>query len=270
MRTLVHLSDLHFGRDRPELLRPLLEAVNAAKPDLVAISGDLTQRATDEQFRAAAAFIEALAAPVLCVPGNHDVPLHNLVLRVVMPWRRYKRWIGRDLEPHYSDEEMIVVGANTVNPLAWQQGWFRSRSLERVKRAFDSAADGKGSQTRIVVAHHPMEHAPGERKELMRGAERAVDYLSGCGADVILTGHLHTWRAEPFAEVAGREVVLQIHAGTGLSTRMRGEVNDFNLLRISGERIDVLRYAVSDEALTYEVSEQRSFLGGGGRWKLQA
>ena len=57
---LIHLSDLHFGRDRPELMRPLLDAVNGLSPDLVAISGDLTQRAFDSQFRAARAFIDRI------------------------------------------------------------------------------------------------------------------------------------------------------------------------------------------------------------------
>ena len=101
MRTIVHLSDLHFGRTRPDLLEPLVEAVNGAAPDLVAVSGDLTQRARGRQFREARAFLDRLAAPCLVVPGNHDVPLDHLLLRLFGPWRRYCRLIGSELEPGY-------------------------------------------------------------------------------------------------------------------------------------------------------------------------
>lgn len=264
MRRVVHLSDLHFGRDRPGLMRPLIETVNGLAPDLVAISGDLTQRATEAQFRAAAAFVASLKPPVLAVPGNHDVPLHNLLMRLVRPWTRYRRWIGRDLEPCWSDDELIVAGANTVNPLSWQRGRFRSRSLARIRQSF---SDG-GGRVRIVVVHHPMEHAPEDGRGLMRGAGRAIDELAGCGADVILSGHLHSWRAGPFARAAGQGVVLQVHAGTGLSTRVRGEPNDFNLLDVSASRIRVQRHVAQEDASAFRLAESRVFHGGGGRWTL--
>src|SRR5579875_2925577 len=99
MRRIVHLSDLHFGRTRPDLLGPLLESIHAAAPDLVAVSGDLTQRARAGQFAAARRFLAALPRPVLVVPGNHDVPLDAAWARLLWPWRRYRHWIGRDLEP---------------------------------------------------------------------------------------------------------------------------------------------------------------------------
>ncbi|MCE6969439.1 metallophosphoesterase family protein [Cereibacter sphaeroides] len=265
MRRVLHLSDLHFGRDRPELMRPLIETVNSLEPDLVAISGDLTQRATEAQFRAAATFVAALKPPVLVVPGNHDVPLHNLAVRLVKPWQRYRRWFGRDLEPCWIDDEMIVVGANTVNPLAWQRGWFRPRSLARIRRSFA----GETERVRIVVVHHPMEHTPEDDKELMHGAGRAIEDLAGCGADVVLSGHLHTWRVGPFAEAAGRGVVLQVHAGTGLSTRVRGEPNDFNLLEVSSARIRVQRYVACEDASGFRITDSRAFHGGGGRWSVE-
>lgn len=240
MRRIVHVSDLHFGRDTPELVGPLIASVNALRPDLVAISGDLTQRATATQFRAAAAFIAALRAPVLTVPGNHDVPLHNLALRLSMPWRRWRRWIGRDLEPQFHDDEIAVVGVNTVNPLAWQQGHFPDRAIRRVCAAFGGP---KAGRTYIVVAHHPLEHRPGERKALIRNAARAVQGLSDCGVDVVLSGHLHSWGADPFILVEGRRSALQVQAGTGLSDRLRGEANDFNLLEVEGPTIAVRRHS---------------------------
>jgi len=264
MRRLVHLSDLHFGRDRPEVLSPLMQAVNAVRADLIVVSGDLTQRATEEQFAAAAAFLKGLQARTLCVPGNHDVPLHNLLMRIFMPWRRYRRWIDATLQPTFEDDEIVVVGVNTVNPFAWQRGWFRSRALRRVCGAF---CNSTGQRRHIVIAHHPLEHLPDEAKSLMRGAATAIQRMSDCGVDAILSGHLHSWRAEPFAHVEGRSSVLQIHAGTSLSSRLRGAINDFNVLEIERERITVIRHAFDDDAAEFAVAGTMVFLASAQGWR---
>lgn len=257
MKRIVHVSDLHFGRDRPELLGPLQAAIGTLQPDLVIVSGDFTQRATDPQFAAAAAFIASLNRPVLTVPGNHDVPLHNLFIRVFLPWRRYRKWINRDLEPTWSDDEMVVIGVNTVNPFAWQRGWFRSRAIRKVCAAFKGST---GRRVHIVVAHHPLEHLPGEHKSLMHNAGKGIQRLSECGADVVLSGHLHSWRAALFPPVPGRLSALQVHAGTSLSDRLRGEVNDFNLLQVERDRITIIRHAFSDESATFHAISTNIFL----------
>lgn len=240
MRRLVHLSDLHFGRDRPELLEPLIAAVNGARPDVIAISGDLTQRARERQFRAAGAFVARLQAPCVVVPGNHDVPLDKPLTRLLNPWGAWRAWYGPELEPDYRDQEIIVLGVNTVNPLSWQRGWIHGRALRRIRRAFENEPD---ERSRIVVAHHPFEHGPRQRKQLMHGATEAIDELAACGADIVLTGHLHAWRAQPFAQREGRAGVVQVHAGTGLSNRQRGEENDFNLLTLAAGAVTVERFA---------------------------
>lgn len=266
MRRIAHLSDLHFGRDRPELLDPLVEAVNELEPDLAAISGDLTQRARPSQFRAARDFIDRLEAPVLAVPGNHDVPLHNLFLRFLWPWRQYRKWISPDLEPEFHDSEMIVLGVNTVNPMAHQSGWFTPRALDRVRKAF---CNTRGRRARIVVAHHPLEHLPGEKKKLMRGADEAMEELGRLNTDIVLSGHLHSWRADPFAEKPGRNAVLQVHAGTGLSTRLRGQDNDFNLLEIDDGLIDVTRYAAAEGDDSFAMAQTRRFVTRAEGWTVK-
>ena len=266
MRRLVHLSDLHFGRDRHELLAPLVQAVNQLAPDVVVISGDLTQRATARQFAAAAAFIRDLSAPVLTIPGNHDLPLYNLFLRIALPWRRYRHWINADLEPKFMDAEIAVVGVNTVNRFVWQQGWFRTHELRRVCAEFGGTTD---KRIHIVVVHHPLEHQPEEHKHLMRNASRGVQALSDCGADVVLSGHLHNWWADPFAKVEGRRSAIQVHAGTSLSNRLRGEVNDFNLLEIEPDKITVHRHAFSDESLTFAAVAPVTFIAGSGGWSRE-
>lgn len=262
MARIIHVSDLHFGRTRPELLRPLITLLNDIGADLIAISGDLTQRARSSQFRAARAFIDRLEPPILVVPGNHDVPLDDLFTRFLLPYRRYRKWIDADLEPQFENDEITVTGINTVNPYAWQRGRIRSRTVRRVCRAFAREAD----RLRIVVAHHPFEHQPTDTKVLMKGAEEAVDALAECGADVILSGHLHSWRAEPFAERVGRRGALQVHAGTGLSTRLRGEENDFNVLTAEPGEVMVDRYAAGHGAEKFDHVQRAVFRSGPQGW----
>src|SRR5882724_10264204 len=122
MRTLVHLSDLHFGRVDERLVEPLIAAVTEIDPDLVAVSGDLTQRARSHQFREARAFLDALPQPQIVVPGNHDVPLHNVFTRFVRPLDKYKGYITDDLQPVYQDNEIVVVGVNTARSLTIKGG----------------------------------------------------------------------------------------------------------------------------------------------------
>ncbi|MFX0545964.1 metallophosphoesterase family protein [Roseovarius sp. S1116L3] len=264
MSRILHLSDLHFGRARPELLDPLIAQINDLAPNLVAISGDLTQRARSAQFREAQAFIDALDAPALVVPGNHDIPLHDPISRILHPWRNYRRVISQDLEPEHFDDRMVVLGVNTVNRFAHQSGRFSRSALARIERAFDEA----GPRTRVIVAHHPLEHRATDTKKPMRGADRAANRLAELGADLILTGHLHSWRAAPFAHRDGRRSVLQVHAGTGLSTRLRGEENDFNLIETAPEAITVTRYAAGMGNEVFAIVESRRFEADHSGWAL--
>lgn len=262
MRRLVHLSDLHFGRERPDLIEPLLEAISTLAPDLVAVSGDMTQRARDIEFRAARAFLDAVPAPVLVVPGNHDVPLHLPLHRMVVPWGGWRRWIGPDLEPVHEDEEMTVVGVNTVDALSWQTGRLSRR---RLARACERLGASPGPRLRVVVAHHPLVHPAGSKKSPIPGAAAALRRLTGCGADLILSGHLHAWHAAPLLQKDDR-AAIQLHAGTGLSTRVRGEPNDFNLIELRTGRIAVTRHVAGEDA--YAPRETRAFEASGGGWAV--
>src|SRR5690242_8777714 len=102
MRTILHLSDLHFGRTDPALIDPLLAAAREIAPDVVVVSGDLTQRARRAEFAAARAFLDALPSPQIVIPGNHDVPLYDVFSRFFRRLDRYQRTITEDLEPFFA------------------------------------------------------------------------------------------------------------------------------------------------------------------------
>ena len=248
MRTLVHLSDLHFGRVDRVVLGGLRDAVRQLEPDLVAVSGDFTQRARSWQFREARGFLESLPTPQLIVPGNHDVPLHNVFARFLNPLGGYRRHMTDDLRPHYIDREMAVIGTDTTRSFTIGGGGIRRRELRRIREVLKDAAEPASPKhearrrVTILVAHHPFDepHAGASFGRARPGPE-AVEELASEGVDVFLTGHLHVTFAGPTAKrykIGGRSAIV-VEAGTATSTRVRGEPNAFNVLRIDPQSIVV-------------------------------
>ena len=254
MRTLVHLSDLHFGRIDPAVLGPLRRAVHDAQPDLVAISGDFTQRARRTQFAAARAFIDTLEPPKLVVPGNHDVPYWNVARRFLQPLTRYRKYISDDLEPEYEDEEMIVIGVNTARALANGGGRINTRQVDRIVRRLAVLPQ---ALVRIIVTHHPFDLPPGVRERRLLGRARmAMARLSTANADLFLSGHLHLSHASRAADryrIAGHSGLI-VQAGT-VSSRSRGEQPSFNLLRIQRPEIALVKYVWDPATASFAASD---------------
>jgi 3',5'-cyclic AMP phosphodiesterase CpdA len=241
VRVIAHLSDLHFGRIDPAVLPALARAVVDTAPDLVVISGDLTQRARVSEFKAAAQFVRTLPSPQLIVPGNHDVPLYNIIQRWLSPLGRYRRYITNDLAPFYEDVEIAALGINTARAMTFKDGRINRVQIEA---GMERLAQCGKDVTRIVVTHHafdtpdPMPEAEVSHNVVGR-AEMAMAAFIRANLDMILSGHLHTTgvgEATKHYRLPGRAVLL-IRAGTATSTRQRGEVNAFNIKRIA--RLDV-------------------------------
>jgi 3',5'-cyclic AMP phosphodiesterase CpdA len=243
MRTVVHLSDLHFGQVDRAILGALLEMIEGLEPHVVAVSGDLTQRARRYQFRQARAFLDSLPGNQILVPGNHDVPLYNVLARFVAPLRGFRRHISGNLNPAYFDEEIAVLGANTTRSFTINGGTFRQTDVRRISSILQRLGE---PVVRILVGHHPFEQAsPVGTRGGRASAPHAIEELVGCGVDVFLTGHMHvgyTGHTAARYSVGGRSAIV-VEAGTAVSTRLRGEPNGFNLLRVERSRITIERRA---------------------------
>ncbi|GAB3416071.1 metallophosphoesterase [Massilia agilis] len=266
MRTLVHLSDLHFGRVDAALLDPLRDFVHRVAPDVVVVSGDLTQRARSEQFEQARAWLDTLPGPQIIVPGNHDISLYNVFRRFVEPLKRYKRYITEDLSPVYIDDEIAVLGVNTARSLTFKDGRVNEEQVGKI-RAQLAGVDPR--VTRIVVTHHPFdlpEH--GDEKDIVGRAGMAMQAFAECGVDVLMAGHLHQSHAGSTAEryQMGDFAALVVQAGTATSTRGRGEVNSFNVLRVEHERVEVDRYGWDVVGSKFELMSTEKFLRSGNVW----
>jgi 3',5'-cyclic AMP phosphodiesterase CpdA len=239
MRTIAHISDVHFGREDPVIVAGLLEAVAAAGPDVAVVSGDLTQRARKRQFRAARAFLEALPhVPRVVIPGNHDIGLTSLMDRRLSPFRRFRRYITDDLEPFHADAEVAIAGINTVRKSTVNDGRIKDKAARRACEQL-SAAGKKAA--RVVVTHHPVDVEPGDwKRRTVARADGAMKRFAASGVDLFLSGHLHTgstlstsarYRFKGYAAVV-------VHAGTAVSTRRRGEPNSWNIVRVDGVAAD--------------------------------
>jgi 3',5'-cyclic AMP phosphodiesterase CpdA len=258
MRTLVHLSDLHFGRVDYSVLEPLVATAWEIKPDVVVISGDLTQRARSRQFKDAREFLDRLPSPQIIVPGNHDVPMHNVYKRFAQPLDKYKRYITDDLAPFYSDEEVAVLGLNTARSLTIKDGRINE---EQIATIHERLCAFTAEVTKIIVTHHPFDLPEGHNDDLIGRAQLAMEAIARCGADVLLAGHLHvshTGESSARYKIAGHSALI-VSAGTATSTRGRGETNSFNVLRIKRPFIGVERLSWQPERAAFAPSSTEHF-----------
>jgi 3',5'-cyclic AMP phosphodiesterase CpdA len=240
MRRVMHISDLHFGRVDPAVVEKLHALICRCAPHVLAVSGDLTQRARSREFAEAAAFLKALPFPQVVVPGNHDVPLHNVAARWLRPLDKYRRHISENLEPFFADDEIAVVGINTARALTWKGGRINKAQVERGCERLDSAGP---ERARIVVTHHPFDLPEGHsRRHLLGRAHMAMAGFARSQVDVFLAGHLHVGHIGGTARynIEGY-AALVVQAATASSTRSRGEPNSCNLLHVSGGAISIER-----------------------------
>jgi 3',5'-cyclic AMP phosphodiesterase CpdA len=267
VRTLAHISDLHFGRTDDALLGPLRERLAALAPDVVVVSGDLTQRARTEQFVQARRYLDSLPQPQVVVPGNHDVPLHNVLKRFVNPLKAYRRYISADVEPFYADDEIAVAGINTARSLTFKNGRINVEQMALLEARFTALDE---HITRIVVTHHPFDLPPSaEPDALVRRAAKAMKVFAACGADILLSGHMHLSHAGSTAAryALGGYAALTIQAGTATSTRGRGECNAFNLVRIDGSDVILERYEWEPHAREFTLAARSAFAREDHGWR---
>jgi len=266
MRTLVHLSDLHFGRVDPELLDPLRDLVHRIAPTVVVVSGDLTQRAKSEQFEEARAWLDTLPGPQIVVPGNHDISLYNVFRRFALPLERYKRYITDDLDPVFIDDEIAVLGVNTARSLTWKDGRVNKEQVDKIRATL---AGLPKDIVRVVVTHHPFDLPEGAKEDdLVDRAKMAMDAFAECGVDLLMAGHLHqshagnTQARYKISEYAA----LVVQAGTATSTRGRGEVNSFNVIRTEPQKIEVDRYGWDSVHKQFQLLATEKFMRSGNVW----
>ncbi|HJQ71692.1 MAG TPA: metallophosphoesterase [Blastocatellia bacterium] len=255
MKKILHFSDIHFGgAHAPGRAEAILAEVDRSRPDVVTVSGDLTQRARSFQFRQAREFLDRISAPIVVVPGNHDVPLWHVFDRFLSPLDKYKRWITNDLNPFYKDDEIAVVGIDTTLSFTIKGGEIADRDLRRVRELLSPLPP---TICKVVVGHHPFAPPPGiKRERAVGGARRAMRCFEKLGVEMVLTGHLHHTYITSSRDLypTSRHGVLLVQAGTVASLRGRAsehKKNSFNLIEVDDREITTTSYIYSDESFEF-------------------
>ena len=227
---IAQIGDVHFGAEDDAAVEGAVAVIESEKPDLIVACGDLTQRGKRTEFLAAARFLERFEAPVLSVPGNHDVPLLNLVSRAKAPFKRYRAFLGKFDRVH-KFPQAVVLGINSARGMQARRNWAEgSIDLEKL------SADIETHAPQILVAHHPFRQ-PEEAKLKVktRRGDRALDYAVKQGVKLILTGHVH----EPSGfEHGGQdgEKLVSISCGT-LSSRLRQSPPSMNFVQLFDDKV---------------------------------
>lgn len=233
MRALLHISDTHFGTEVPAVVAALERMVQDLRPEILLLSGDITQRATRPQFRSARAFLDRLGVPrTLVMPGNHDIPLFNVFSRLLTPYRRYREELGCAVAGVDDLPGLRIIRVKSTRRLRHIDGELSAAQIEAVAGLL---RDALNDVLRIVVTHQPLwVDRPRDQKNRCHGAQHALAAWREAGADLLLAGHIH-W---PFAErLEGSRPMWAINAGTALSSRVRdGIPQSCNLLRFDPAR----------------------------------
>ncbi len=269
MTRLLHISDLHFGpKFLPRVAEGVLRCAERVRPDVVVVSGDLTQRAKRAQFEEAAAYLRRFEAPVVITPGNHDVPLYRVWERFLAPYRLYRSYISPALDTVTRLPGAVIVALNSTRRLTFTKGQIRRWQLEFAREAFRSAPEGAG---RIVVTHHHLAPPPDfVGGNVMPHARRALRAFGECGVDLILAGHMHRSYIGSSLDFVPRDRqergIAVVQCGTTTSSRGRGRErfrNTLNVVEIDRERIRVTHTLWSAEDGIFWPASEHVFPRGG-------
>ena len=251
--TIAHISDLHFGQiAHPGVVESLVTEVNEGGVDLVALSGDLTQRARPAEYEAARALLDALHPPTLAVAGNHDVyPWWRPLLRLRAPLRRYKRYITDDLAPTFETDTVAVLGLTSAYGRSIKGG--RIGAADRAAMT-DYFSGMEGDRFKVFVVHHqlhPTAIGPISPHPVARQAQKTLDAAAEAGVDLILCGHLHVSAIKPLSIIPREHRIVIASAGTATSNRGRGltgPVNFYNVVTVEPDAFSVeeRRYVLDD------------------------
>lgn len=267
MAHLIHLSDLHFGAHDDRIVSAVERRLHDEKPDLVVVSGDFTQRARTEQFKQACAFLERLrdaGHEVLGVPGNHDIPLYDVLRRFLSPLTRYKRYIDETLCPVHQLATATVLGINTARSLTFKEGKINDEQIAFIRETFERI---DSTVPKILVTHHPIFALPtGDGiGEPIKNQAGVLEMIAELGVDILLAGHNHRASHQDSADFVTRSAgALVIQAGTATSTRVRGEHQSFNRIVVNGENVEVT--LIGWQGREFVADDPARFTRTSGRW----
>lgn len=232
---IMHISDLHFGMNNPNLISVFLQEVEELKPEIIIISGDLTQRAMTEQFEAYVAFAEQLPGIILPVPGNHDIPLHphQIFSRLFFPFKQYTHYVHSDNQVQFKNDRVRILGVNSVNPYRVTRGRLSTDTMRHIQSYFAEPFDGLN----ILFFHHNFDKLEGAHKPL-ENFQELIDYLKDSTIDIVCAGHSHYANINLIQKNNQKSCVF-LHAGSLLCTRSIDGLNSYYHIQLAEKNVTV-------------------------------
>lgn len=250
---IIHLSDIHYGPPFQYALEPtILKEIKALTPDLVVLSGDLTQRAKKRQFQQAQAFLDRLPKPYLVIPGNHDVPLYNVFDRLFRSLKRYKTYIRPHVDMTVQTDGLLTVGLNSAFGWTDDRGRLTKAQLSMAEETF---THGPQTDLRILVTHHHFVCPPDVHQNSL--PESLLSRFSTWGVELVLTGHTHL----AYVEQRPDGLVL-LQSGTATASRwkkLKEKVNSFNLITVTSKEITIQVRQYDPAQQTYAPAAEYAF-----------
>ena len=265
MIRILHLSDPHFGAADPAVASLFLSRAPTFSPDLTVLSGDLTMRARRGELVDARYFVERLPRPRLVVPGNHDIPALNQPLhRLFLPFARYRKTFGQEIEPVHTAPGLHVVSLNSSKPygpyLDWSKGRISRRELMRADQRL-AAAPGC---LKVLVLHHPLIAPEDHRRDVVQPLDELLEMIARRRVDLVLCGHFHCSHLDAIGPMGSWRCVVS-QAATVCSTRLQGEPQGFHLIRMDAGRIEIERHVLREGDFATESTF--SFTRGDSGWE---
>lgn len=230
---IFHISDLHFGMQHGHLMQPFLKDLKESAPEVIIISGDVTHRATKQQYQHLATFLKKIPARILIVPGNHDIPLHDVISRLFFPFDHYKRFISPSLSAEFINNEVRILGVNSVNPYRIKDGKLSSKTLHDIQHYFSPAFEG----VNILFFHHNFDYIEGLHKPL-ENYQRFLSFLKESTVDMVCTGHSH-YGDLTLIEKNDEKSCLILHAGTLFCARSKDHLNSYYQIEVSNKKCTI-------------------------------
>jgi 3',5'-cyclic AMP phosphodiesterase CpdA len=266
-----HVSDLHFGRPSvPAQIEAIENIIQNEKFDVVAISGDFTQRSRAGEFQRAAAFIRDAqkVSKTICVPGNHDVAWWFAPLGIGRPERlheNYMKFISSDLEPVLRVDGATFVGINTSHGVTRRTLTWNVRDIsiigdirrEQFRQAEDAFQQTPQSDARAIVMHHNPVKGELSQRHGLKNTKKILGRFAEMGVDLILCGHDHQ-ESVHYIEHTRRGTVIST-AGTVSNRSRGGRPSSVNVIDIQPATIEVTTHVWSDGKKTFVPGPHKCF-----------
>lgn len=222
---IIQISDLHFGMHDAIIIEAFLTDLVELNPDIIIISGDLTQRATHDQYELAKQFLQKLSSSiVLIVPGNHDIPLYSPWSRLFHPFKLYNKFISPQLECSFSNKEINILGVNSATPFKIKDGILNNQTLRLIENHFSKS----NSELNLLFFHHNINYFSGMHHPLSN-SEEFINYLIESPIHMVCTGHLHYANLKLITKTNNHPCAV-LHAGSLCSGRKNDKMNSYYVM----------------------------------------